>query len=169
MEKTGNCFTKIIQFQYARVKFNKHVLLGLCIFVLTYILHNIYKQTLCYKVIDSKQLLEEHKLILEMNGKKVILLWDLHIDDSWSTIGIGAQPFKKCFHKECFSSRDRSLLYNPNIAVDAIIFHGVGLGSGEEFQKIRQFKESQILLKTKNKGIQPKFVLYMMVSNVLEE
>ena len=80
------------------------------------------------------------------------------------SIGKGYEPFEHCYNKNCFTTRDRSLLYNPKYIVNAIVFHGVDIPINE-FKEIHKFKMNQDLVMHKNSGIIPKIVLFMLVDN----
>ena len=84
--------------------------------------------------------------------------------------GLGFQPFQTCLHKNCLSTRDKSLLNNPKYIIDAIVFYGGGKGSVEnqnqkDLTDIKQFKESDALVQQMNQGIKPKLVLSIVVRN----
>ena len=93
---------------------------------------------------------------------RTILFWNKYWNDEWFGIGRGYEPFGNCFNKNCYTTRDRSLLYNPDYIVNAIIFHGVGIPR-KEFKAVKEFKMSQDLVKQNNSGIIPKIVLFMLV------
>ena len=78
--------------------------------------------------------------------------------------GLTSTAFKNCFNKNCYTTKNRSLLYDPKKIVNAIVFFGIGIPRNDnEFKKIKQFKMNQQLVKEKNGGIIPKIVLYMRV------
>ena len=90
--------------------------------------------------------------------------------DWWHVDGLGFQPFQTCLHKNCLSTRDKSLLNNPKYIIDAIVFYGGGKGSVEkqnqkDLTEIKQFKESDALVQQMNQGIKPKLVLSIVVRN----
>ena len=104
----------------------------------------------------------------EQRQYKTILFWNKYWDDGWFKIGEGKIPFKSCSKKNCLTTRNRTLLYDPEYVIDAIIFHG-GDGSIilQEFQEIKDYKNSSELVEQKNKGIIPKIILYTMVNSEL--
>ena len=93
----------------------------------------------------------------------IILFWNKFWVHEWFNIGKGSLPYQKCANQNCFNTRNRSLLYDPNIIVDAIVFHGVKIPL-EEFEEIRKFRENRHLVRKKNRGIKPKIVLFLVVS-----
>ena len=79
-------------------------------------------------------------------------------------MGKGNEGFKDCpNNNNCFTTRNRSLLYDPNYIVDAIVFHGVNV-LVNEFNSLKVGKNQILRL---NKGIKPLIVLYMLVSHLL--
>ena len=99
---------------------------------------------------------------------KTILFWNKYWRDGWFKIGEGKIPFKSCAKKNCLTTRNRTLLYDPEYVIDAVLFHG---GDGSiikgEFQEIKDFKNNKTLVGQKNKGIIPKIILYTMVNSKL--
>ena len=91
----------------------------------------------------------------------IILFWNKYWNEGIMD-GLGFQPFETCFHKNCFSSREKSLLYDPKYAVDAIVFYG-GKDSPDDLKEMKQFKESEDLVEQNNQGIKPQVVLFMAV------
>ena len=84
----------------------------------------------------------------------------------WNSIWIldYFEDFKGCpNHKNCITTRNRSLLYDPNYIVDAVVFHGVNVPVNE-FNSLKVGKNQILRL---NKGIKPLIVLYMLVSHLL--
>ena len=96
---------------------------------------------------------------------KTILFWNKYWRDGWFKIGEGKIPFKSCTKKNCLTTRNRTLLYDPEYVIDAVLFHG-GDGSikKREFQEIKDFKNDRKLVEQNNKGIIPKIILYTMVN-----
>ena len=98
----------------------------------------------------------------KLNRDRVILFWNTFYGDGWFNIGRKYEPFQTCPHKNCFTTRDRSLLTNPNFIVDAVVFFGVQCPQ-DDLRKMKQFKESEEIIQQKNAGIKPKIVLFMTV------
>ena len=98
----------------------------------------------------------------KLNRDRVILFWNTFYGDGWFNIGRKYEPFQTCPHKNCFTTRDRSLLTNPNFIVDAVVFFGVQCPH-DDLRKIKQFKDSEEIFQQKNTGIKPKIVLFMTV------
>ena len=98
----------------------------------------------------------------KLNRDRVILFWNTFYGDGWFNIGRKYEPFQTCPHKNCFTTRDRSLLTNPNFIVDAVVFFGVQCPH-DDLRKIKQFKESEEIIQQKNTGMKPKIVLFMTV------
>ena len=99
----------------------------------------------------------------ELNLTITILLWNKWWNDGIID-GSGFQPFQTCLYKNCVSTRDKSLLYNPKYIIDAIIFYGDK--NKKVITELKKFKESDELVKQMNQGIKPKLVLFMAVSLV---
>ena len=97
------------------------------------------------------------------NRDIIILFWNKFWVHEWFNIGNGSLPYKKCSNQNCFNTRNRSLLHDPNIIVDAIIFHGVEIPL-TEFEEIRRFRDNCHFVQMKNQGIKPKIVLFLVVS-----
>ena len=99
---------------------------------------------------------------------RTILFWNKYWNDGWFKIGEGKTPFETCAKKSCLTTRNRTLLYDPEYVIDAVLFHG---GDGSiiegEFQEIKDFKNNRKLVEQKNKGIIPKIILYTMVNSKL--
>ena len=87
--------------------------------------------------------------------------WNNYVYDSFG-IEKGPEAFKNCHYKNCYITKDRSLLYNPKYIISAIVFFGVAIQQNE-FKKIKKFKKNQKLVRQKNGGITPKIVLFMRV------
>ena len=97
---------------------------------------------------------------------RTILFWNKYWGDGWFKIGEGKIPFKSCAKKNCLTTRNRTLLYDPEYVIDAILFHGAdGSIIVQEFQEIKDYKNSSKLVEQKNKGIIPKIILYNMVNS----
>ena len=118
------------------------------------------------KVIGDRHI--DNDSMKQQQGKKlnptvIILFWNKPGND-----GImdepGFQPFQTCLYKNCLSTRDKSLLYNPKYLIDAIIFYGDK--DKKVITELKKFKESDDLIKQMNQGIKPKLVLFMAVSLV---
>ena len=98
-----------------------------------------------------------------LNRTRTILFWNKYWNDGIMD-GLGFQPFQTCLHKNCLSTRDKSLLNNPKYIIDAIIFYG-GKDTVDDLTEMKQFKESEDLVQQMNQGIMPKLVLFMAVRN----
>ena len=103
-----------------------------------------------------------------LNHTITILFWNKLVDGMID--GLGFQPFQTCLHKNCLSTRDKSLLNNPKYIIDAIVIYGGAKGSMQKQDKkdlteMKQFKESDNLVQQMNQGIKPKLVLFMPVRN----
>ena len=76
-------------------------------------------------------------------------------------MGVGNRGFKSCPEfKNCYTTTRKTKLTNPNEIIDAIVFHGVGLNTSE----IQYLKKKRQLLSKVNKGIEPLYILFMLVS-----
>ena len=95
------------------------------------------------------------------NQTKIILFWKKSLTDGIMD-RFGYQPFESCLHKNCYITRNISLLDDPNYGVHGIIFMG-GQQNLEDLEKIKKFKQSDELIEQVNKGIQPRIILFMMV------
>ena len=95
------------------------------------------------------------------NQTKIIIFWKKSLTDGIMD-GSGYLPFESCLQKNCYSTRNISLLDDPNYGVHGIIFLG-GQKNLEDLEKIKNFKQSDELIEQINKGIQPRVILFMMV------
>ena len=78
-------------------------------------------------------------------------------------MGVGNRGFKSCPEfKNCYTTTRKTKLTNPNEIIDAIVFHGVRLNISE----IQYLKKKRHLLSKVNKGIEPLYILYMLVSSI---
>ena len=98
----------------------------------------------------------------EGNHTRIILFWNTFWEDGWFHIGKGYQPFENCLYKNCYTTRNRSLLYDPNYIIDAIVFYGVACPVND-LKKMKRFTGSKKLVYQKNQGIRPKIILLMNV------
>ena len=125
-----------------------------------------------YKDNANNRCMDKHsksQLGKTLNRTITILFWNKYWIDGIMD-GLGFQPFQTCLHKNCLSTRDKSLLNNPKYIIDAIVFYGGGKGSVEkqnqkDLTEIKQFKESDALVQQMNQGIKPKLVLFIVVRN----
>ena len=99
-----------------------------------------------------------------INRTRIILFWNTYLKDGYYGyhIGKGYQPFQTCLQKNCYSTKNRSVLYDPNYIVDGIVFYAVDCPSND-LKKMRQFKESEKLVLQNNHGIKPKIIFFMNV------
>ena len=113
----------------------------------------------------SRQMDKHSKSQLDktLNRTITILFWNKYWIDGIMD-GLGFQPFQTCLHKNCLSTRDKSLLNNPKYKIDAIVFYG-GKDSVDDLIEMKQFKESEDLVQQMNQGFKPKLVLFMPVRN----
>ena len=93
----------------------------------------------------------------------IILFWNTFWVHEWFKLGKGSLPYQKCANQNCLNTRNKSLLYDPNIIVDAILFHGVNIPL-KELEEIKKFRENRHLVQKINRGIKPKIVLFLVVS-----
>ena len=98
----------------------------------------------------------------KLNGTIIILIWNKPGNDGIMD-GLGFQPFQTCLHKNCLSTRDKSLLHNPKHIIDAIVFYGGKDQFIDDLNEMKQFKESKELVQQMNQGIKPKIVLFIAV------
>ena len=96
---------------------------------------------------------------ISINRTRIILFWNKYWGDGWFHIGKGYEPFQTCLHKNCYSTKNRSVLYDPNYIVDGIVFYRIQCPM-DDLKKIRQFKESEKLVEQKNQGIKPKLIFF---------
>ena len=96
---------------------------------------------------------------ISINRTRIILFWNKYWGDGWFHIGKGYEPFQTCLHKNCYSTKNRSVLYDPNYIVDGIVFYRIQCPM-DDLKKIRQFKESEKLVGQKNQGIKPKLIFF---------
>ena len=99
---------------------------------------------------------------ISINRTRIILFWNKYWGDGWFHIGKGYEPFQDCLQKNCYTTRKRSVLYDPNYIVDGIVFYAVDCPSND-LKKMRQFKESEKLVLQNNHGIKPKIIFFMNV------
>ena len=132
-----------------------------CIFILlTNLIHFWYNQR--SESEEKSQIITILSGNETLNRTRIILFWNTFWEDGWFHIGKGYQPFQNCHHKNCYTTRNRALLYDPNYIIDAIVFYGVAC-STYDLKKMRQFKKSKKLVHQKNQGIRPKIILLMNV------
>ena len=110
------------------------------------------------KHIDNDSMKQGKKL----NHTITILFWNKNGNDGIMD-GQGFQPFQTCLHKNCLSTRDKSLLHNPKHIIDAIVFYGGKDQFIDDLNEMKQFKESKELVQQMNQGIKPKMVLFIVV------
>ena len=104
----------------------------------------------------------------KLNRTITILFWNKNGNDGIMD-GQGFQPFQTCLHKNCLSTRDKSLLNNPRYIIDAIVFYGGKDGFMDDLNEMKQFKESKELFEQMNQGIKPKIVLFIAVRNQIKD
>ena len=93
---------------------------------------------------------------------RTILFWNSYWIWEYFDMGKGNEGFKDCpNNNNCFTTRNRSLLYDPNYIVDAVVFHGVNVPLNE----LSSLKVGKNQLLRLNKGIKPLIVLFMLVSH----
>ena len=117
-----------------------------------------------YKDNANNRCMDKHsksQLGKTLNRTITILFWNKYWIDGIMD-GLGFQPFQTCLHKNCLSTRDKSLLNNPKYIIDAIIFYG-GKDTVDDLTEMKQFKESEDLVQQMNQGIKPKIILFMPV------
>ena len=101
------------------------------------------------------------KTLKTNSEKKTILFWNSYWDWKYFQMGVGNRGFKSCPEfKNCYTTTRKTKLTNPNEIIDAIVFHGVGLNISE----IQYLKKKRHLLSKVNKGIEPLYILFMLVS-----
>ena len=101
------------------------------------------------------------KTVKTISERKTILFWNSYWDWRYFQMGVGNRGFKKCPEfKNCYTTTRKTKLTNPNEIIDAIVFHGVGLNTSE----IQYLKKKRQLLSKVNKGIEPLYILFMLVS-----
>ena len=123
------------------------------------------------KVIGNRPI--DNDAMKQQQGKKlnrtiIILFWNKPGNDGIMD-GPGFQPFQTCLHKNCLSTRDKSLLNNPKYIIDAIVFYGGKDRFMEDLNKMKQFKESKKLVQQMNQGIKPKIVLFIAVRYQIQD
>ena len=76
-------------------------------------------------------------------------------------MGVGNRGFKKCQKStNCYTTTRRSKLRDPKQRIDAIVFHGVGLDKKE----LEILKEKRAAIPEFNQGVDPLYVLFILVS-----
>ena len=123
------------------------------------------------KVIGDRHI--DNDSMKQQQGKKlnptvIILFWNKPGNDGIMD-GPGFQPFQTCLHKNCLSTRDKSLLNNPKYIINAIVFYGGKDGFMDDLSEMKQFKESKELVQQMNQGIKPKIVLFIAVRNQIKD
>ena len=95
------------------------------------------------------------------SGRKTILFWNSYWEKGYFDMGVGNRGFNSCPNFcNCYTTRRRSKLTNKHEIVDAVVFHGVRL----KISEIERLKEKRHLLSKINKGVDPLFILFMLVS-----
>jgi hypothetical protein len=80
-------------------------------------------------------------------------------------MGTGNRGFEqmKCTFQNCYTSTIRSKLRDNHTRVDAILFHGVGMKKNE----IKALKLQRKEIRNMNQGVDPLFILFMLVSIII--
>ena len=92
--------------------------------------------------------------------KKTILFWNSYWHWGHFKMGVGNRGFSQCSFSNCYTTTMKSkLLKNPRVIVNAVIFHGVGLNKEE----VKGIKKIRKMLPEKNQGVDPLFILFMLV------
>ena len=73
-------------------------------------------------------------------------------------MGIGYEGFEMCQFSNCFTTRNRSKLFDPNSQVHAIVFHGAEL----DFDDIKWFRSIRSQIPEHNQNIDPLLILFSM-------
>ena len=130
----------------------------LLLFLLVTFLHFCYNQT---SESEDKPPPPINASLPSINRTRIILFWNTYWEDGYYGyhIGKGYEPFQTCLHKNCYSTKNRSVLYDPNYIVDGIVFYRIQCPM-DDLKKIRQFKESEKLVEQKNQGIKPKLIFF---------
>ena len=101
------------------------------------------------------------KTVKTIGERKTILFWNSYWDWRYFQMGVGNRGFKSCPEfKNCYTTTTKTKLTNPHEIIDAIVFHGVRLNISE----IQYLKKKRHLLSKVNKGIEPLYILFMLVS-----
>ncbi len=95
-------------------------------------------------------------------SKKTILFWNSYWHWKHFQMGTSNRGFEKlgCNFTNCYTTTINSKLRDPNVRVDAVLFHGVGL----KIKDVKMLKKLRKLIPKVNQGHMPIFVLFMLVS-----
>ena len=105
------------------------------------------------------------------NGRKIILFWNSFYNNEYFAMGVGNERFKLCPNfKNCDTTRGSTKSGYLNIIesehiIDAVVFHG--LFTSNDITAIQELKKERRNLKDYNQGIEPLFVLFLLVSKDL--
>lgn len=96
------------------------------------------------------------------DSKRTILFWNSYWEWTHFQMGAGNRGFKECSgYSNCYTTTRRSKLRDPNEIIDAIVFHGVRL----KLNEIAQLKRRRKYIAKVNQGVDPYFVLFVLVSS----
>ena len=115
--------------------------------------------------IDSskKQVISTKSINRKPSKRKTILFWNSYWEEKYFEMGVGNREFKSCpKFNNCYTTRRKSKLTDENEIIDAIVFHGVV--SDHDISQIEMLRKKRKFLPDLNMGIEPLFVLFMLVS-----
>lgn len=146
------------------VKKTNQFCLKVCVFILLVILTSHYliskENPEGLKFEESEKSSETE---VKRNGQRTLLFWNSYWHWTHFQMGTGNREFKKCpKFSNCYTTTRRSKLRDPNVIIDAVIFHGVPLKLN--INEIKQLKKVRQHIPKVNQGISPIFVLFNLVS-----
>ena len=104
---------------------------------------------------------QNKKMVLKASKeKKTILFWNKYWHWTHFHMGAGNRGFVNCPHSNCYTTTRRSKLWNKDETIHAVIFHGVRLNL-TQIEKLKRIRHKLPLI---NNGVEPLFILFMLVS-----
>ena len=86
---------------------------------------------------------------------KVILFWNSFYDHKYFNMGVGSEGFQDC-QSHCFTTTNRTSLFDPQVKVHAVVFHVPQLTISE----VKMLKKEKAKMSFYNQDVTPSFVFF---------